>query len=109
MTQYAVSFGASPFSDTAIVFALTAATALSFTVPGTNFQKYKAVFHFPLEASVYVGLNSTPVTPVAGTASSAPNVELNPTPKFVKGGDVLNFFSTTALADASVQFYSLTV
>lgn len=85
-----------PFSDTGMQTQLVAATPLSWTVPGAPTASYRATFSFDQNADVWVGKNVTPSLPSPGVATSVNGIEYRPGPKYVHGGDVLNFLSTSA-------------
>lgn len=119
-----------PFSDTTISFTLTASTVATVTVPA-NAQTVK--FSFTAGDDVWVSLNGTATLPSASNLflmengtdflllednstfialenfalSDASNQTLNPTMRFVKGGDHLSFISTAA-ANVNCQFYTKT-
>lgn len=96
-----------PFSNQTAQFGLNANTALSYTVPGTDRITYHAKFKFGPAASVWVGFNITATTPTANTMTSNANIALNPTSKYVRGGDVLSFKSISAVADAGIELFVL--
>lgn len=97
MTGYSSSFnGCEPFSDTGSKFNLAANVGLSFTVPGDSSLTYRAKFSYTSNANVWVSLNGTAVSPIAGTQSATNNQEFRPDIKFVRGGDVLNLISSDA-------------
>ena len=107
MTQYHSSYdGTTPFSDVSMTFACLADTELTYTVPGTINQTYKAVFSFPISDDVYVALNRTPVFAVAGITEPDARTELRPTAKFVRGGDVIHLLSR-ATSEGSITLYQL--
>lgn len=104
MTQYqSLYLGTTPFSDTSVSINLVAATVATYTVPGTPQQKYRAKFSWGSGANVYVGLNTIPVASTSGAVTSMPNVEFLPDLKYVKGGDVLSFLSTSAVTDSGLS------
>lgn len=111
MTIYSTLYdGAKPFSDTAVQINLAAATVLTYTVPGLATQRYRCQFSFPASASVYVGYNVTPAASTTGTITSSPNIEFNPKEaKFVRGGDVIKFFSTAAVTDGGLSLLELPI
>lgn len=84
-----------PFSDTGVKIWLAANTELTWTVPGTSDQKYRADFRYSSNAEIWVRLNATIIVPVAGTAVATYNEEMLPKDKYVQGGDVLHFISTS--------------
>jgi len=97
MTSYNANFDLTiPFSDTTVQMNLAANVEQTFTVPGTNAQKYQALFGYNQTANVYVGYNVTAVAPGAGLQTSTANIEFRPDKRFVKGGDILHFASPDA-------------
>ncbi len=97
MTAYNSSFeGTTPFSDTVSNFNLAANVGLSYTVPGGSSLRYRAKFSYASNSNVWVSLNGTAVTPVAGTQNSTTIQEFKPDIKYVKGGDVFNLISSDA-------------
>lgn len=108
MTKYSTLYnGTTPFSDLAPQFGLLAATPLSYTVPGTSAQKYRAKFSWPYDANVWVALNSTATLPVANTMNTDSVSTLRPDVKYVSGGDVLSFNSTLAVTDAGFELLEI--
>ncbi len=96
-TQFRSNFDYThPISDTGAKVSLAANTELTWTVPGTDVNIYRADFKFPSGAQVWVKLNGAVVVPVANTAVTVTNEEFLPDCKYVKGGDVLHFISTAA-------------
>jgi hypothetical protein len=107
-TTYTDNFDhAKPFSDTTVRFALATNVAQTFTVPGDNSKKYRAVFSYNSTSNIYVGYNATPTTPAPGTKVSDSNVEFRPDVKFVKGGDVLSLITGDASAQAGISLLAL--
>jgi hypothetical protein len=107
MTQYSMSDVATPFSDTSASINLTAAVVSTYTVPGTVNQKYRCMFRWGNGSAVYVGLNATPAAPTSGAVHSTPNIEFMPDAKYVKGGDILSFYSTLAVTDSGLSLLSI--
>jgi len=99
--------GALSFCDTAAQFGISAATNITYTVPGDNAQKYIVIFRFPQDAKVWVGLNKSATLPVANTMTAVNGIEMNPKYKIVKGADVLNFNSTSAVTDAGITLFTI--
>lgn len=96
-TKYNTNFtGCFPFSDTGMKTILAASTALSYTVPGTANQLYRATLSTSSTADVFVKLNGTAAIPVSNTATATYNEERIGVEciKYVKGGDTLSFIST---------------
>lgn len=97
MTMFASGFlNALPFSDLGSKFNLAANVALSFTVPGTNAITYRAEFSYNQNSNVWISLNGTATSPIAGTQSSSYMEEFRPSVRFVRGGDVLSLVSGDA-------------
>ena len=87
-----------PYSNTGVQMLLAASTALPFTVPGTSNQIYRAKFSSSYNAEVWVGYNVTATVPTTNTATATTNQEFLPKydeARYVKGGDVLSFISTS--------------
>lgn len=97
-TPYHSNFdGTKPFSDTCAQVNLAANVQQTYTVPGTNDQKYRAVFAFAANSNVFVGLNVTATSPGPGLNTMTGNLEFRPIePKYVKGGDAINLVSPDA-------------
>lgn len=95
MTTYADNFDhGKPFSDQCSQINLAANAEQTYTVPGTNAQKYRAIFTFASNSNVFIGLNITAASPGAGLKTSTANLEFKPVePKFVKGADVIHLVS----------------
>lgn len=95
MTKFNTNFmDTTPFSDTGAKLKLAASTELTWTVPGENTQRYRALFAFNANVDVWIAINNTVELPTAGTVTDTYNQELRPTARYVKGGDVLHFIST---------------
>lgn len=93
-TVYSSNFdGTLPFSDTTAQINLATNTEQTYTVPGTNSQKYRATFGFSANANVYIGLNVTAASPSSGTKTTTNNLEFRPGARYVKGGDILHAVS----------------
>lgn len=95
-----------PFSDTGAKLALAANTELTWTVPGTETDKYRALFAFNSTANIWVALNNTATVPAAGTVSNTYMQELRPHARYVQGGDVLHFISS-AIAECGVTLLKI--
>lgn len=85
-----------PFSDTGAKIWLDAGVELTWTVPGTVDNTYRANFRYNQNAEIWIGINKTVIVPVAGTVIATYNEELLPEYRNVQGGDVLHFISTGA-------------
>lgn len=102
-SQYDVT---QPFTTNAAQFGLLANTQLSFTVPGDNRVTYMCYFKFPTSSSVWVGFNVNASTPTPNTMDSVTSIALNPESKFVRGGDVLNFKSSSNVSDCGIELFA---
>ena len=97
VTRYQRNFQETfPFSNTSINILLEASTAISYTVPGTASQIYRAKFSVSYDADVWVILNGTAAVPTSNTVAATANQERIDAwfQRYVKGGDVLSFIST---------------
>ncbi len=99
--------GTVPFSDTCAQFALAAAAEQTYTVPGAATINYSATFGYNSTANVYVRLNGTAASPAPGGTTSTQYLELRPSKRYVKGGDVLHFVSPDTTAQVSVSLMQL--
>lgn len=95
MTMYHSNFDETkPFSDTCVQFNLASGVEQTYTVPGANNLKYRAIFTYASNSNVFIGLNVTAASPSSGTKTSTANLEFKPNePKYVKGGDVIHAIS----------------
>ena len=108
MTTFASNFnGCLPFSDMAVSFGLTANTELTYTIPGDNTKTYRCEFAWPYNANVHVGYNVTATTPSLNAVAQTPNIELRPSVRYVRGGDVLHFKSIADVTDAGFSLLQL--
>lgn len=110
MTQYNTSFeGTLPFSDQTVQIALAANTELTYTIPGDATMKYRCEFSWLYNSAVWVGYNTSATVPPPGAVTTTSNVslELRPNIKFVKGGDVLHFISSSLVTDAGLMLLAL--
>jgi|SRR6476469_3317414 len=110
-TQFHSNFNnTEPFSDTSANMALATGIAQTYTVPGTNSQKYKARLKTISNANVFVGYNVTPSSPGAGTISLTGNVEFisgQECHRYVKGGDVLSFITPDSSAYVGISLLEI--
>jgi hypothetical protein len=107
-TQYNSNFDeTTPFSDTTPYMALATNVPLSYTVPGTNQNKYQATFSYTCTANIFVGYNVSPTTPTPGTIVTGSNIEFRPKKHYVKGGDVLYFNTPDASAYVGVSLLAI--
>lgn len=96
-TKYRENFNHTyPISDTGAKIWLAANTEATWTVPGTNQDKYRANFAFTSDAAIWVKYNDTIIVPVAGTVVDSYNEQFRPDYLYVVGGDVLHFISTAS-------------
>ena len=95
MTEYRTNFSDTfPFSDTGRKMSMQAGVEATWTVPGADTDRYRALFAYPSSAEVWVGLNKAVIVPVAGAPVDTYNEEFLPHARYVHGGDVLHFIST---------------
>jgi hypothetical protein len=103
-TPYNNSFnGTEPFSDTTAQFALSALTALTYTVPGASDVSYKCEFSWLYNSAVWVGYNVTATLPTANTMTTNHSIEFRPDFRYVRGGDVLSFIATDTQSDCGIK------
>jgi hypothetical protein len=108
MTKYNSNFDKTyPFTDTSVRFALATNVAQTYTVPGTNEQKYRAIFSYASNSNVIVGLNATATVPGAGTNQTTQTMEYKPKARYVKGGDVISAITPDASAYCGVSLWLL--
>lgn len=110
MTIFNTNFlGTLPFSDQTYQVALAANTELTVTIPGTNANLYRCEFSYSYDADVWVGFNTTAVVPPAGAITTVTNesLELRPSVRYVRGGDVLSFISSSIVGDAGFSLLAL--
>ncbi len=111
MTTYVDNFDhGKPVRDTCAQLNLATNTEQTYTVPGTNSQKYRAKFTYASTANVFIGLNVTAAAPGSGLKTTTNNLEFRPDePKFVKGGDIIHAVSPdTAGAYLGISLLSIT-
>lgn len=109
-TPYSCNFDHSkPFSDTCAQFNLAANTQQTYTVPGTEAQKYRAKFTFSSNSNVFIGLNVTAASPGGGANTTTGNLQFKPDePMYVKGGDIIHLISPdTAGAYVGISLLSI--
>lgn len=94
-----------PFQDDGARMKLQATIELTYTVPGNKTNAYTALFSFEPGAKVWVDLNRTAVFPLAGVVNSNSTSALNPSQRYVRGGDVIHFITENATADVMVGLY----
>lgn len=98
MTKFHDNFdGTKPFSDAGMDAILAASTALSWTVPGTDKVKYRALFGCSSNAEIWVKINGTALVPTSNVATDTYNQEfvIPGMARYVIGGDTLSFISTS--------------
>lgn len=95
------------FTDTGAKMELATGVALSWTVPGDSFMRYRAEFQYTSEASVWVAINKVATVPGAGTISDAYNEEFRPDIRYVQGGDVLSFITSVGTPQVGVNLLQL--
>lgn len=96
-----------PFSNQTAQFGLAASTGLSYTVPGDSRVTYNAIFSYSSSASVWVGFNVTVTLPISNSLVSNSGIVLNPKSKYVRGGDVLSFESSSIVGDVGIELFVL--
>lgn len=84
------------FSDTCVQVNGAANTEETFTVPGDATMLYQAYFTYSCNSNVFIRLNDTPTSPLAGTVTTEPYSEFKPVKRYVHGGDVIHFISPDA-------------
>lgn len=86
-----------PFSDTGMDTILAASTAISWTVPGTSKEIYRATFGCSSNAEIWAKINGTAVIPVSNTITATYNQEfvVPGMARYLKGGDTLSFISAS--------------
>jgi len=108
MTPFSSNFDyTKPFSDTGAMISPVANTAVSWTVPGTDDQTYRAEFAFNENDYVWVAFNKTAIIPVGGAATATNQQEMRPEPKYVRGGDVLSFITTQSNVQCGISLLAL--
>ena len=96
------------FSDVCAQIACAANVEQTFTIPGTDIQKYSARFEYISTANVFVCKNATPVIPSSGSVGTQQYNEFRPDPqRYVQGGDVLHFITPDALVYIGVSLRQL--
>lgn len=101
-----------PFSDTVYSVTLSANTEVTIAVPGSGalgslgVDKFIAVFTYELGGTVWVALNQTAEVP-AGPTFVKTTSELNPSAKYVKGGDVIHVICGSTGVDVCIAFYAV--
>lgn len=99
--NYNSSFnGAQPFSDVGISVMLLPNTQALWLVPGTQGQMYRVEFSYAANDYVWVGRNTNPTIPVAGTVNPTNKVEFRPKIRYAQGGDFMLFITS----QTGVQF-----
>lgn len=96
-----------PFSDTCVQLNLAAATAQSWTVPGTSQQFYQAYFSYSSNSNVFVCNNGTAAAPGGGAQTTQQYSEFKPKKRYVRGGDVLSFVTPDSTAYMGVSLRQL--
>ncbi len=84
-----------PFSNNGMQTLLVANTAITWTVPGTSNQLYRAHFSVSTSADVWVSNNGTATVPTSNTVTGTVNqerIDVNFN-RYVQGGDILSFKS----------------
>lgn len=92
------------FSDTNNQVTLAASVEQHFTIP-SDAPYYLIIFGIEPGAAIWVANNATATLPsgsIAGTLS-----QLNPSARFVKGGDVISMITPDTTAEVGVSIYAL--
>ncbi len=110
MTGYGSNFdGTKPFSDTCAQFALAANVAQTYTVPGSNSQKYRMIVTFNAAANIFVGYGVTATSPSAGTNTTTGKLEYRPIePKGVVGGDIISLVTPDTTGYVGLSLLAIT-
>ena len=96
-----------PFSDTSVQIALAANTSQSYTVPGSETQKYQALFSYTSTSNIFVGYNQAPTTPAPGTHNTNGNEEFRPDCRYVQGGDIIFFITPDSTGYVGVSLRAI--
>ncbi len=103
------------FSDDIFSATLAANTITSLVVPSNTTMGgvtssdnayWLAIFEYTPGSTVYVANNAT-VAPPFGASFGGTSSDQNPSARYVKGGDSLNFITTQVGISVTVLFYSL--
>lgn len=107
--KYSKNYDALPFSDQTVRVALAANSALTYTIPGDSSIQYRCEFSYAYDANVWVGYNTAAIVPVASavTTTSNTSIVLRPTVKYVRGGDVLSFISSSIVSNMGFELLLL--
>jgi len=97
------------FSDTNVIFSLTAGIVQTYTIPGTASDKFSLLFGLSSNASILVGYNATPVAPAANNKSTTQGVEfITPDSKrYAIGGDVISVLCIDATDTMGISLRSI--
>lgn len=107
-TKYNTNFNETyPMSDTGVKVYLATGVELTWTVPGDENQRYKAMFEYTYDGNVWVALNGTATAPGAGTATDTYNQQFRPKSLYVKGGDILHFIANVGTPQFGVSLLQL--
>jgi len=107
VTRYKSNYHqAMPFSLHNAAISLNAATADDFTIPGTNNEKYIAIFSYPSDSSVFVALNFTAAVPSGGNITFPSTSQFKPERRVVQAGDKISLIATNA-TECGVHLYRI--
>jgi hypothetical protein len=98
--------GTMPTTTNNAAIALAAATENSFTVSGSNNEKYVAIFTYPSNSSVYVAINDTAAAASAGAIDYPSNSLFKPDRLYVKAGDSVSLYANDA-TECGVRIYRI--
>ena len=109
-TQYSSSFDQTlGFTETCAQINPAANVAVTYTLPGTNVNKYVLTFGCGSNVAIFVGYNQTPVLPVhATTTASQVEMVVPGMQRFAIGGDVLSFLTADSSDYLSISVRSIT-
>lgn len=105
-TRYQKNFNLTlPFSNYNFNALLVNATALLFTVPGAETQKFRVKFVRSSTAEIWVSYNGTAAAPSSGIATTTAYQELMPLEecRVVVGGSTMSFIATTGTPQFSAS------
>lgn len=85
-----------PVTNTGMQTLLEANTAVTYTVPGTSDQIYRAKFSCQTGAEVWIGFNVVATVPTSNTVTNISKIEFIPLfeARYVSGGDTISIIST---------------
>lgn len=99
-----------PFSNTGAYFQLTPGVPTNVTVPPTFSTNVLARFSYGNGIEnpvVFVKNGASPVISFPSTSVQESDIEINPSARQVKSGDVIQFLSSQTNISVSVSFYEI--